>query len=202
MGIYGNYPDGIDGTHHHFNEPDAPEAEVIDTEADAEAIEKLAVAQALYKVISAQVKTGDPCNLRGAVDEIMERRFNDVRKLGVAPKSFDVEIAGEKVGTYSITLTKDEPKSTDMELRVESQAELFKWACEQGYIEIDMKAVDAHFSRTGEVPKGCAAIPVTREAVKGGKIARTTLRIDPESVVTALGSDLLYVTQDLLEGGE
>ena len=195
-----NYPDGVDGTHPYFNEPE--EAEIIDTEAEAEAIKRLAVAQALYKVIKKEVGTGDEYNLRGVVDGIMAERFMQAKKLGLAPKSFDVEVDGEKVGTYSITTTKPKPAETHMELQVDDKTELFEWALKLGYIDVDMNLVRDHFDRTGEVPDGCELIPVTTRAVEGGKISRTSLRIDPEAVAYSLGSELGDVAYHLLGGEE
>lgn len=228
-----NYPDGVDGTHPYFNEPnppecpecgaeldergmcrdcedvpfdygeDAPVAEVIDHDAEAEAIKRLAVAQAIYKSIAADVKTGDPDNLRGAVDAIMAERFGQARKLGLAPKSFDYEVDGQKVGTYSITTTKAKPAETRMELRVGSRAALLEWALPLGYFDVDMKAVREHMERTGEVPGGCELVPVEVPAVEGGGIAKTSLRIDPAKVAGAMGGgELSDMIVALLEGGE
>lgn len=197
-----NYPDGVDGSHAYFNEPDEAEAEVIDLEADAEDIKNLAVAQALFKAIKAEVGTGNEFNLRGRVDAIMAERFAQAKQLGLAPKSFDVEIDGEKVGTYSITTTKAQPVETRMELQVDSKVALLEWALPLGYIDVDMAAVREHLERTGEVPGGCELVPVETPAVEGGKISRTSLRIDPEKVALALGAQLGDVARDLLEGGE
>ena len=195
-----NYPDGVDGSHPYFNEPN--EVEMIDPEADAEKIKKLAVAQALFKSVKEMVKTGDEFNLRGEVDCIMAERFAQARKIGLAPKSFDIEIDGEKVGTYSITTTKPKPEETHMELRIDSRPELVEWALSLGYFDIDMNAVQGHFERTGEVPAGCELVPVTTPAVEGGKISRTTLRIDTEAVSYSLGDDIGAVTRALLGEGD
>lgn len=195
-----NYPDGIDGSNPYFNEPE--EAEIIDTEAYAETIKRLALAQALYKNIKSMVGTGDEFNLRGQVDAIMRERYAEAKKLGIAPKSFDIEIDGEKVGTYSITTTKAKPAETRMELQVGSKSELTEWALCMGYFNVDMKAVQEHFERTGEVPNGCVIVPVDIPAEQGGKISRTTLKIDPDKVSYSLGADLGEATAYLLGGGE
>lgn len=194
-----NYPDGTwsGDPRAPWNEPE--EAEIIDPEHDAEAIKNLAVAQALYKVVKERVGTGDPYNLRGEVDAIMRERFEQARKLGIAPKSFDIEIDGEKVGTYSITTSKPKPAETRMELQVGSKAELTKWAYERGFVSVDLKAVQAYFEDTGEVPDGCEIAPVTVPADKGGKITRTALKIDPVKVSCSLGAQLGDAAKFLLE---
>ena len=197
-----NYPMGVDGSHDYFNQPDEVEAEIIDEESDAEKIKRLALAQALYKNIKEMVATGNEFNLRGEVDAIMAQRFAQAKKLGVAPKSFDIEIDGEKVGTYSITTTKAEPEKTKIELQTENAKELLNWALERGFVSVDMKAVEKHFADTGEVPDGCLVVPVVVPASQGGRISRTTLKIDPEKVSYSLGSNLGEMTEYLLGGGD
>ena len=194
-----NYPDGTwsGDPHAPWNQQD--EAEIIDPEHDAEAIKNLAIAQALFKVIKEEVGTDNPHNLRGEVDAIMRERFNKARELGIAPKSFDVEIDGEKVGTYSITTSKPKPAETRMEIQVDSNAALLEWALEHGYANVDMKAVQSHFDSTGEIPGGCEIIPVDIPADKGGSITRTTLKIDPKKVSYSLGAQLGDVAKYLLE---
>lgn len=199
MGVT-NYPDGVSGSSDYFNEPNEIEAEVIDPEADAEDIKNLAIAQALFKAIKGEVSTGNEFNLRGRVDAIMRERFAEAKKLGIAPKSFDIEIDGEKVGTYSITTTKPRPAEERIELRVTDEDELARWALENGCWMTDMKAVHAMFETTGEVPPGCEAEKVVTPVVKGGGIKQTSLRIDPEKVVYSLGAQLGDVAKYLLEG--
>jgi len=195
-----NYPLGVSGSSDYFNEPE--EAEVIDHAADAEDIKRLALAQALFKAIKAEVGTGNEFNLRGRVDGIMRERFAQARQLGLAPKSFDVEIDGEKVGTYSITTTKAQPAESHVELRVADEEALLRWAVENGCWKVDMEAVNALFAATGEVPLGCEPHEVSTPAIEGGKISRTSLRIDPEKVAEALGGELGDAARELLEGGE
>ncbi len=195
-----NYPDTT-----WAGDPDAPwnepeQAEIIDPAEDAAAIRDLCVAQALYKAISAEVKTRDEFNLRGKVDGIMAERFAQAKQLGLAPKSFDLEIDGEKVGTYSISTTKEKPAETHVELEVENRMALLEWALPLGYYQVDMAAVEEHFARTGEVPPGCLAVPRSTPAVRGGRIEKTTLRIDPVKVADALGAQLGDVARNLLEG--
>lgn len=195
-----NYPSGTNGSAEYFNEPD--EVEIIDPEADAETIKRLAVAQALYKQIASEVKTGNEFNLRGQVDQIMRERFDQARKMGMAPKSFDIQIDGEAVGTYSITTSKPEPATERVELRVADEEALLRWAVENGCWKVDMEAVNAMFETSGEIPPGCEPERIVTPASTGGKITRTTLRIDPEKVVYSLGAQLGDVAKYLLEGGE
>lgn len=195
-----NYPDGVDGSHPYFNDADVAEAEVIDAAADAEAIKRLALAQALFKNVKSMVNTKDEFNLRGQVDAIMAERFAKAKEIGLSPRSFDVEIDGEKVGTYSISTTQASPAETRIELRCENRQRLLAWAVEHGCVTTDMEAVERHFEVTGELPDGCTAVPVEVPAKAGGKIARTSLRIDPEKVEHALGDGLGDATRYLLEG--
>lgn len=178
------------------------DAEVIDTQADVDAIKHLALAQALYKVIAEQVSTKVPDNLRSRVDAIMRDRYEQAKKLGIAPRSFDIEADGQKVGTYSISTTEARPEQTHAELAVDDAKALMAWALENGCVNVNMAKIIAHFESTGELPDGCSVVQRTIPAVQGGQISRTSLRIDPQKVSDALGAELGAMTQYLLGGGE
>lgn len=193
-----NYPMGANGSDPYFDQPDA--AEVIDPAHDAEVVRRMALAQALYKAVSAEVKTGDEFNLRGEFDAIMRERFAEARKLGLSPKSFDVNIDGKKVGTYSIAVTEPKPEATETRLRMEDADKLLAWALERGFVNVDMAKVTGWFAETGEVPDGCAPYERTTPAVEGGAIARTTLRVDVSKVTDAIEMELGEMVSGLLEG--
>ena len=166
--------------------------DVIDEEHDAEVIRKMALAQALFKAIKEEVGTGDPGNLRGEFDAIMAERFEKARALGVAPKSFDVEIDGEKVGTYGITVDKGEPARDEAKLRVSDPDAFELWAGANGFLRtsVDMAAVEAYFAEEGDVPDGCDVHVVHVPERRGGGIKRTSLRIDTPKVSHALGASV------------
>ncbi len=200
MGANDNYPDGV-----WAGDPLAPwnredaEAEVIDPEHDAEVVRRMALAQALYKVVSAEVKTGEEFNLRGEFDAIMRERYAKAKAIGAPPKTLDVEVDGEKVGTYSFTTSPAEPERTEMRLQVENRARLLEWAVENDYATVDMKRVEQMFADTGEVPDGCTAVPVHIPAMPA-RVTRTTLRIEPEKVARSLGGELGDAVAYMLEG--
>lgn len=169
---------------------------------DFSPIEKLAVAQALFKAVGEHVKTKDPGNLRGEVDALMAESYEKARAQGIAPKSFDIEINGTKVGTYSITAEKPVEEKHDVELEVEDAEAFEKWAVERGFArtQVDMASVRRYFDETGEVPDGSKPVSVIIPAVEGGGIKSTSLRVDPEKVARALGPQLEPVTYAFLEG--
>lgn len=195
-----NYPMGVNGSSDYFDQPDA--AEVIDPAHDAEVVRRMALAQALYKAVSAEVKTGDEFNLRGEFDAIMRERYRQAKAIGAPPKTIDVEVDGEKVGSYSFTVGKARPASTRADIVVEDRDALLGWALTMGYFDVDMDAVRGHFARTGEVPDGCRPVEVVEPARPGGEVERTSLRIDPAKVASALGGALDEAVSALLEGGE
>lgn len=59
-------------------------------------MERLAVYQAVMGKLADEVKTGEPSNLRGAVDAQMAELYE-----ATGVKSADVRVNGQKVGTYS-----------------------------------------------------------------------------------------------------
>lgn len=199
MGANDNYPDTTWG-----GDPLAPwngedGAEVIDLEHEADVVRRMAVAQALHKVVAAEVKTGVADNLRGEFDALMWDRYERAKAIGAPPKTLDVELDGEKVGTYSFTTADAEPARTEVHLRVENRSRLLEWAVANGCAEVDMKKAERLFADTGEVPDGCVAVPVDIPA-KPARVTRTSLRVDPAKVARSLGGDLGDAVTYMLEG--
>lgn len=160
--------------------------------------EKLAIAQAFQNVIGDMVSTKKPGNLRDAVDREMRELYEGNPMAG---RSYDVRLLGTKVGTYSLTVSKPTESVAKMQLRIDDSAELLGWAIAEGFVNVDMSAVDAYFQEHGVVPDGCSAIEVVTPGSAGGEITRTTLRIDEEKVAQVMGNQLGAYAQNLLEGG-
>ena len=143
-------------------------------------------------------KTKDPDNLRGRVDELMKEWYYSNPMAG---KSFDVKLLGKKVGTYSLTVSKPTEQRTRLELNIDDKVVFRKWCEDNGFMCIDMKAVEEHFEDSGEVPNGCKPVEVVIPADEGGIIERTALKVEPKLVADILGNNLAEATVALLEGG-
>lgn len=144
----------------------------------AKRVEQLAVAQAVYKLAAEKVNTKEPGNLRSEVDMYYREMFEQT-----GAKSFEIRIGKEKVGTYSVLVTKPE---TRVRLKVTDARALMAW-CEANdalRVEPDMQRVESIFGETGELPDGCE---VEATSAPGGEYAKSSLRIDPEKVNNALG---------------
>lgn len=165
-------------------------------------VEKLIIAQALFKKVAGLVETKNKTNLRGAVDAHFEQVFDDLRKLGTAPKTFKLELFGREVGTYSITTKEAKPETTYTQLQIADEAALTKWASENGFMKVDWDAVSDNFDETGEVPDGCAVVEIVQAATEGGGIKSTMLRIREDDVLAAIEPMLPEIGRALLEGGE
>ena len=159
--------------------------------------ERLFVAQAFYNSIGDMVSTKKAGNLRDEVNEQYKRLYEMT-----GAKSFDAKLLGQKVGTFSLTVSKPTESSTITTLEVADKQALYDWAAVNGYLVVDMDAVTRHFEESGEVPDGCAAVEIERPGDPGGRVTRTTLKVDAESVVKALGPQLETVSYALLEGGQ
>lgn len=161
-------------------------------------VEKLAVAQAFYNAVGKMVSTKDEGNLRGQVNAYFEEVFNTT-----GAKSFDVKLLGEKVGTYSITVSKAKPAETVRTLSVMDMESFDRWADENGYTYVgyDMESVQRMFEETGEVPPGCRVDVEITPGVEGGKVSRTTLKVDADAVIDAIGPKLQSASELLLEEG-
>ena len=191
MGVIDDYPWNQD------MDPEPIEHENEPHEFDI--VEKLAVAQAFYNAVGKMVSTKDPDNLRGQANAYYEDLF---RKAGA--KSFDVNLLGYKVGTFSVTVSKPKPSKQTNYIEVEDEWAFEMWAEDNGCIRkvYDMEAVSQYFEDTGEIPPGCRVETVVTPAERGGEVSRTTLRIDNEAVLDALGPRIEAVSMMLLEGGE
>lgn len=161
-------------------------------------VEKLAVCQAFQKAVGEHTKTGRSDNLRGMVDAEMRERYEADPMAG---KSYDVKVLGRKVGTYSLTVSKPKPSKVETGLQVDDEEELFGWAWNEGFMTVDMDAVLCHFKGCGEVPAGCSVTETVIPGEVGGEVTRTTLKVEPFAVESALGGMLGDAARDLLEGG-
>ncbi len=157
-------------------------------------IEKLAIAQWAYKKFAGLVSTKDPDSLRGQADEAYRGLYDQT-----GAKSYDIKIAGDKVGTYSLKVAKakDEPR-----VIVEDGYMFARWVYENRLdhlLKVDQKALDKLFYDSGELPDGCTVVNVhTPEHVSGG-----TLRID-ERKMDELYAHAVLATQlsKMIEGDE
>lgn len=147
----------------------------------ADRIAKLAVAQAVYKLSAEMVSTKDPDNLRAYVDEYYRGLFE-----ATGAKSFEIRIGGEKVGTYSVKVTK--PKKQTV-CDCYNPSAYRAWCEEHGFVKtvIDEDAAHAHFLETGEVPDGCN---VSQVETPGGQYAGGSVRVDIPAVNRALGGEV------------
>ena len=165
----------------------------------ASELERFAVAQALYKAIAAQVKTGEPDNLRGRVDDMLRA---DYKEKGT--DRYRLKVGGVEVGTLSLRLGRAQTR-----LIVEDETAFLDWLFDDGigYLHEFIRSpkgralVDFMASAIiadGEVPRGCTAY--TEPAHFEG----TTVKgCDIEDVANALGLNLPQaVAYALTDGGE
>ena len=152
-------------------------------------IEKLAIAQAIYKKIAAIVSTKDADSLRAQCDADMRTNYENT-----GAKSYDVVINDKKVGTYSVKTSK--PRQ-DVIFDIENMNKYIGWCIDNNCINADDKQAMRIFESTGEVPDGVKIRTVERP----GGYAGTTLKIDENDVIDALGDALQENAVKLLEGG-
>ena len=157
-------------------------------------IEKLTIAQALYKAIADEVSTKNPHSLRSEIDaEILDAYNTD----GI--KSRDLRINGEKVGTYTVRVkkafTKDRPVLTDISAFNTWLNENIEYAL--GYALSQPDFVD-WVVKQGELPDGYELDRVEfPEAATG-----TTLKVDVQKVADAMGNELPSAVAGLLGGAQ
>ena len=166
-------------------------------------IERLAVEQAVYNVIGADLKTGVPDNLRGEVNGFYLDLYQQTGATG-----FEVRLNGQKVGTYGFSKVKGTPEKVVSELRVtdedalraDESDEFRQWLSD--YIRYHL--IDFAFlftQETGELLDGMELVETTIPATPDTIRPNGTLRIRPEKVAAALGNALPATIAGLLGGG-
>jgi hypothetical protein len=158
-------------------------------------LEKLAIAQALYKAVGKIVSTKDPDSLRSAQDMELMRLYETIGVDRVALKLGDTE-----VGKLSLRRKKATHKA---EVVVEDTAAMWAWLHNEAdetlladIVPTIAKALDRYVERTGDVPDGCSVRHIdTPEGIAG----TTITGCKPEDVAAALGSELPAAVVGLLE---
>lgn len=166
-------------------------------------IERLAVEQAVYNAIGADLKTGVPDNLRGEVNGFYLDLYQQTGATG-----FEVRVNGQKVGTYGFSKVKGTPERTVTELQVTDHAalcaddsqEFSDWLVT--YIEAHMDELAIQYAQdTGELLDGMELVERTIPATPDTIRPNGTLRIRADKVAAALGNALPATIAGLLEGG-
>ena len=169
---------------------------------------KLAVLQALYKVIAKAVSTGDKHNLRGRVDAKLRESYEQD-----GTKSQDIRIGGKKVGTIS-AIVKDDPLVDHDVFELVDVDKLEEWCADidaEWFADYVMYGtMDAfetlrdfaqyYFTKTGEMPDGCEIAHYTSGS-GSSYVKSTTVRVDPQKVYEAAGRELPSITRALLTDG-
>ena len=166
-------------------------------------IERLTVAQAVYKAVADMVSTKDPDSLRSRADADMLANYE---RMGM--KSVDLRINGEKVGTYSVKVSKPTTSTTRTRLVVDDSEEAYRWAVRSATDEFEDWCI-ANIDRFcqyaldefGEVADGAHVVTEETDA-QPERATGTVLKVDPPKVAHALGVQLPYAVAGLLEGGE
>lgn len=164
-------------------------------------IEQLAIMQALYNVIGGEVKTGDPGNLRGRVNDIYRGYYEQSHG-----KSYDVQLDGQSVGTYTFPKTKAEPAKTVTTIEVVDYAMLRAYEDDNWLDWIGRWTVEhigelarEYVEQTGEVLPGVDVRVEEIPAKPAGIRPNGTLRVYPDKVAQAMGPRLGEAVRGLLE---
>jgi len=167
-------------------------------------MQQLAVLQALYKQLAEQVSTKDPDSLRAHVDEQVVDWYR-----ATGAKSFDINApSGMKVGTFSVSISKEVPEKRQTVFETEDVDAFVAWLKGDGaQSAIDFACCYADefalwlTATTGELPEGIAATEVVTPA-RPPQVKGTTLRVDVPKVASAFRAELPSAVAGLLGGGE
>ena len=168
-----------------------------------EQIERLAIEQAVYKAIGADVDTNDPGNLRAEVNQHYYDLYEQTGATG-----FEVRLRGQKVGTYGFSKVKGQKAHTERivtvtdvdALMADASEEFAAWLAD--YMREHMAELAVQYAtETGELLDGMAVVEREHPATPDTIRPNGTMRIRPEKVASALGNALPATIAGLLEGG-
>lgn len=166
-------------------------------------IERLAIEQAIYKTIAKDVDTKNPESLRGQVDEHYREMYEQT-----GSKSFDVNIDGQTVGTYSVKFSKPRESQTVQCFVVDDYIKLAAWYDKLPDEEIRMycarnlgEIAEFYWAEYGEIPDGCQLEYIDTEPVPKQYIGGV-LKVDPQAVADAMRGRLAPAIAGLLGDGE
>lgn len=158
-------------------------------------MERLAIASAIQKRVNEYMSAKDPDSLRGRADAEVLRMYDRT-----GARSYDLKVAGEKVGTYSVRLSK--PKSRKVAVvddpdavaayAMDNPDDLVRYLRERAGDVAQWLLEDS-----GTVADGAE---VTEQG-GGPERLGTTLRVDPAKVGDALHGQLPQAIAGLLDGG-
>lgn len=166
-------------------------------------IERLVITQALLKIVTKYTSTRDPDSLRARADADMLANYE---RMGM--KSVDLRINGEKVGTYSIKVSKPTTATNRTRLVVDDSEEAYRWAVRSATDEFEDWCI-ANIDRFcqyaldefGEVADG-AHVETEETGAQPERATGTVLKVDPPKVAHALGAQLPFAVAGLLAGGD
>lgn len=167
-----------------------------------EQIERLAIEQAVYSAIGADVSTRDPDNLRGEVNQYYHDLYEQTGATG-----FEVRINGQKIGTYGFSKVRGQRAYTERVVTV-TDVDALRADENDGFLEYCSGWLEEHLpelavqyaQETGELLDGMAVVEREHPATPDTIRPNGTLRVRPERVAAALGNALPATIAGLLGG--
>lgn len=166
-------------------------------------IERLVIAQALLKTVTKYTSTRDPDSLRARADADMLENYE---RMGM--KSVDLRVNGEKVGTYSVKVSKPTGAARTSRVVVDDSETAYRWAMTAAADEYEDWCIanidrfcEYALAEFGEVADGAHVVTEETDA-QPERATGTVLKVDPPKVAHALGAQLPFAVAGLLSGGD
>ena len=153
--------------------------------------EKFILAQAFYKAVGKELKTGEVGNARWRFESALEEDYRATKA-----KSFYLMIGNTEVGTASRSVRKAAQKPS---LDIVDEESFRQWAIDN--LTAFYQDILAHCVKTGEVPDGCAPVYHDPEEKASWTLTGLDIRNVADAVRTEYGIDVSGIS-GLLEGGE
>ncbi|MBR3226856.1 MAG: hypothetical protein IKF78_16200 [Atopobiaceae bacterium] len=151
-----------------------------------DALKVLAECQSRYNELGKVVSTKDPDSLRSWCDEEARLRYE---MQGV--KSWEINLGGCIVGTYTVARTKEKPEQTVKRMRVNG-SDAIRWLMEdapENYFEqlaeFAQKLAEDYMLLEGEIIPGAKMVEETIPA-EPSRYKNTVLKVDAKNMAKAL----------------
>lgn len=165
-------------------------------------MEQLAIEQALFSRLGEDVSTKSPDSLRSEADREIVCNYR-----AIGAKSYDVHVNDQKVGTYSVRTSKEQPQRTEKHISIVDPYLFDQFVREQAedevfeYVHLMMQNFAEFMLNTyGVLVDGCEVVEETIPAQRP-QVLGTTLRIDSDKVANAINGYLPTTIAGFIGGG-
>jgi len=171
-------------------------------------VEKFILVEALENELKKLTSTKDPNSFRNHIVGMAREKYESELASGMADKSPDLFMRGEKVGKLTLVYGEGKPEEVKHKLAVRDYMKLAKWFDEipdeaiRDYVALNLGDFARYaFGRTGEIADGCEIEEIHYAAIPP-QFKYAQVRVDGAKVAEVMGGLLGPTVAGFLGGAE